>query len=41
MKFWELTTQHLGKTDKDFPFDTCDMARFILRILMGTLPPVP
>ena len=41
MKFFEMTQQHRGKTDKDFPFDATDMARFILRVINGTLPQLP
>ena len=41
MKFCELTEQYLDKTDKDFPFDATDMARFILQTLKGKLPQIP
>ena len=40
MRFWQLTEQHKGKTVKDFPFDTTDLARFVLRVINGTLPPI-
>ena len=38
MKFFKMTAQHKGKTKEDFPFDATDMARFILRVINGTLP---
>ena len=39
MRFFQLTEQHLNKTINDFPFDATDLARFILRVINGTLPP--
>ena len=41
MTFYEMTEQHLGKRDIDFPFDATDMARFILKVLNKTLPELP
>ena len=38
MRFYQLTQQHLGKTLEDFPFDATDLARFVLRVINGTLP---
>ena len=35
-----MTEQHRGKTTKDFPFNATDMARFILRVIDGTLPDI-
>ena len=40
IKFFEMTEQHRGKTTKDFPFNATDMARFILRVINGTLPDI-
>ena len=38
MQFYKLEQQHLGKSLKDFPFDTTDLARFVLRVIRGQLP---
>ena len=40
-QFFELTKQYKNKSDKDFPFDATDMARFILQVINGTLPEIP
>ena len=40
MRFFQMTQQHLGKTLNDFPFDATDLARFVLRVINGTLPDI-
>ena len=37
MLFFKLKEQHLLKSLKDFPFDTTDLARFVLRLIRGEL----